>query len=271
MFFYRRTTQILTKILGRHRAWVLHNWVDYLRMRLSRNTPILVYQMGKVGSQSVYYSLLRANYFPVLFFHYVAQLEQERFPHYQYLKQILNDKSFVKIVTLVRDPVARNLSAFAHDFKGIFGSRMQSHSLAELEDMFWQYDRHLQGVQWFDEEFHVRTGIDVYSYPFDKERGFSVIQQGPIALLVLKLECPDAQKEYAIGQFVGIPNFRLKRFNTAMEREYKANYKEFISAIHLPELYLDNLYGTKFVGHFYSEKEIEGFKKRWRQGRRSQP
>ena len=35
--------------------------------------PLFVYQMGKVGSQSIFYSLKNINYFPIAHFHYLRQ------------------------------------------------------------------------------------------------------------------------------------------------------------------------------------------------------
>lgn len=263
MSFAASIKQGVVRLIGNQNARAVCNLRDFIRYFLARRPPVLVYQMGKVGSQSVYYSLRETGYFPILHFHYVSLLkEYNRYEHH-YVQYLLKRNQPVKIISLVRDPVARNLSAFAHDFKGYFGGRMQDHSLDKLESLFWQYDRHSLGVNWFDEEFLETIGVDVYQYNFAKERGYQQIREGTLEILILQVEVPDQIKRGVISKFCNVPGFELRRYNLASARDYKGNYDAFVDRITLPEEYLDQLYNSRFTHHFYSQRKIDTFKRKW--------
>lgn len=253
----------LIDILGDDRANALKDIYEYITCFLSRSTLVLIYQMGKVGSQSIYYSLIDADIFPIFFFHEFKLLQEQERLRYRYLEYALNQQKHIKIITLVRDPVARNISSFAHDFFAYFGVPMQAHTLDQLESMYWQYDRHQYGIKWFDNEFNRNLGVDVYSHDFDRVRGYGRITQDNFEILIIKLENPDQIKEKAIIDFLGLSKFNLKRFNTAADKWYKKNYREFVKKIKLPEDYLNGLYESKFCKHFYTIDEVDGFRKMW--------
>jgi hypothetical protein len=70
--------------------------------------------------------------------------------------------------------------------------------------------------------------------------------------------------EAAFKQFLDIENFSLINANISEEKNYQTAYREFKDAIHLPCSYLDTVYESRHVKHFYTDEEISGFKARWR-------
>ena len=95
------------------------------------------------------------------------------------------------------------------------------------------------------------------------EAGFSVIEQGNMKLLTLKLEKLDTCIEKAFQTFLGLENFSLRKANTSEEQGYYPVYKRFRAEVGLPESYLDMMYESRFTRHFYSQTEIDGFRKNW--------
>jgi len=225
--------------------------------------PLFIYQMGKVGSKSILHSLENCGLKPVTHFHLFELLDkpQERFVR-RYLQ---NSKRQISIISPIREPVARNLSSFFHDFRGYFnGKDLNKLKLSELEKHFYtDYDRHNFPLEWFDKEFQTHTSIDVYEYSFPQKEGFLTIRQGRFRVLIFKLELPDEKKAQLIKDFLGLKEFQLQLYNTASEKYYKDVYKKFVDNIQVQDSYLERMYRAKFSEHFYSNQELKQFIEKW--------
>ena len=172
-----------------------------------------------------------------------------------------------KIITIVREPISLNISRFFQWFGRYMGLRDEDakFTIAELIDMFKTKHSHSHPLTWFDEEVKEVLGIDVYRYPFPKEKGHLTIKEGKFELLVLKAETTDSIKEQAIATFLDMPNFKLSiRSNVSAEKQYAATYREFKESIRLSHDYLDMMYNSKYARHFYSEREIDNAYAKWR-------
>jgi hypothetical protein len=181
------------------------------------------------------------------------------------LKYFLKKKKPLKIITLVREPISRNLSAFAHDFQGYFNDKMQKYSERELEHkFFYDYDRHNLPLEWFDCEFAVNIGINVFLYDFNKDKGYIIIRENNIEILIMQLEISDEKKQKIIKRFLGFKDFEMRRYNVAATKShYKGNYDNFVKSIKIPEAYIDKMYKSKYFHHFYSLSQKESFLKKW--------
>jgi hypothetical protein len=103
----------------------------------------------------------------------------------------------------------------------------------------------------------------VYDYPFPQETGFMVLKKNNLELLILKIELPDPQLEKAIARFLEADRFKLKRNNIGANKTYADDYNQVKRNIFLPDAYINRMLESKYTRHFYSEKEIIGFKKKW--------
>jgi hypothetical protein len=114
-----------------------------------------------------------------------------------------------KIITLVREPVGRNVSAFFQNYKRFTGSGFHDSyfEAVDLINMFFKNYNHEVPLSWFDIEIKETLDIDVYDYTFPKEKGFLAIQKGNIELLILKMEMSDAIKQKVISEFLNIGLF----------------------------------------------------------------
>lgn len=117
---------------------------------------------------------------------------------------------------------------------------------------------------WFDYEINKFFGIDVYAYPFDKEKGYSVIEKGNIKILLLKIECLQSL-ESVIGDFICDSDYKLVDKNMAEGKIYHYAYREFKENVKISPEYFNYYYGgnSKYE-HFYSSKEIEQNYKYWK-------
>lgn len=271
----------------------------HMQMRLGEargRETVVVYQMGKVGSSSIVASLhaLREK----MQVHHVhtltpqgiaaaeaiyAQIEQEtgintyaRSRHLQssrYLAQRLHrpapsgDRRW-KVITLVREPISRNVSSFFQVIDHHLPNFVARYEAGELgieavTSAFLERFDHDQVLNWFDAEARPALGIDVFAGEFEQERGYTIYRGDHCDLLLLKLETLDACASAAFREFLGIEDFTLVRSNVAEEKAYATAYQQFKRTLSLPEWYLEKMYSSRYMQHFYSQAEIAAFATKW--------
>ena len=275
-----------------------HLWQHrQLRREYARSKgAVVVHQMSKVGSQTVVASLHEALPDHAIYHtHFISEqglawLEgfvRERWGsvhipqhlwHGQFVRENLCGKDVpgrLRIVTLVRDPVARNISEFFQELdvhlsypyqerladKGIDVvsdelERMLLHKVNEEVD--WQ-----RPYAWFDPEIRDVLGIDLFNTDFDTSAGYGIFSQGNTDLLLIKLERLSECAEQAFDEFLGIKGFRLASHNVADSKYYSDAYRKIQNRLQISADLLEKGYASSHVRHFYSEKEIENLIDRW--------
>lgn len=298
------------------KSWINRRVYEYFAVSIARwinwGDPILIYQMGKVGSSSIRNSLFRCQdprtrlvlmsheYFPVrnrdpdriaIEPEYREMLAREiaheqhvyqqfslrqrlgwRFREKFYAERIykswVQSRHPVRAITLVREPVANNISMFFQIINQYLGTDIEPSEcdVDELIDVFIKNYMHSRPLTWLDAEIKTNFGIDVYQTPFPVDQGYTVISGGRISLLVLRCELDDRTKALAIGDFLGLDEFEIVRSNVASEKSYARQYAEFKQRIRLPPALLDQMYDSKFARHFFSREERDIFRERWSGG-----
>jgi hypothetical protein len=259
--------------------------------------------MGKVGSSTIQRSLKALNLdIPIFHVHYlsksrVAELERERRKYfrtekygllkrpwmYQYLREELNnryDGRKWKIISLTRDPVRRNLSAFFEnlefkqiseqnefevksDYYNIDPIILKDKDLERLMTLFFERFKHDSPLDFFDRELKSVFGIDVYSSDFSKTKGYKIYTGEKADAMVIKLEKLNQCVRRAFKEFLNLENFTLTNTNIGNQKEYAAVYAQFKDSITLPEHYIDKMYQSKYMQHFYSDDEIKRLRYKW--------
>lgn len=279
------------------KAYYLRRFKDtlkYYTQPLYRQSPLIIYQMGKVGSSTMErslstYSLNR----PVFRAHalvkkhmqqgrkalglsaaqYYARSNLEAKSYYlakEIVRAKKQQKGEWKFITMVRDPVAQNISSFFQLIDVIipdFAQRAASQDIAidELRELFLQrYSPDCIYNQWFDQELKPVLGLDVYQSEFNPQQGYSIYRQGCIELLLIRLESINACANEAFSDFLNIKDFHILNANTAENKPYSTLYRQFKSEAELPESYLSGVYNGKQARHFYTEAELSAFKSSYR-------
>jgi len=230
---------------------------------LSRGTPLLVYQMGKVGSSSIGRSLARAYPGISVNAHDFSD-DHPKWMVRRLYRAVMNDGVAVNIISLIREPIGRNVSAFFENYKRDTGVSYQKSDLTieQLRQRFLANYRHDLPLEWFENHIQEKFGIDVYASSFP-DRGYATYVSGPVRLLLLKSEVPDSEKEVAIGDFLNIPSFRLLRANVGDAKMYADQYRSFKETVRLPKEYVDHMCASRYFTHFYSPETIEVIRRRW--------
>jgi hypothetical protein len=250
----------------------LSRWRD----RRFQNTIFLVYSMGKVGSSSVYQTLKhRLPFAKVFHLHFLSKFwlndklpKLHSFFHsnielgnrtLDYLQKHSSDR--IKIITLVREPLMREISDAFENCKGLFSDQdvLNKEHLTQWMD---SHD-HEYTLTWFDTEFHNFTGFDIYSVPFGHGKGYSIYQLPGMDILCLKLERFNEVYHAAFKDFLGLDNLRLNKSNSSIHRNQRDVYRSLKESYTPSADKLKAVYSSKYMQHFYSDEEILSFSNEW--------
>lgn len=233
---------------------------------LEKFPEIMIYTVGKVGSSTMQASLEKAN---------IPSIQVERFymREDEIGKTTLDEwhycldkiKGGIKIITLVRDPIARDISGFMQTLR----HRVVKNDKPILEQMLEHLSNNAkinyEFEHWFEKELFRTTEIDVYQYPFDKEKGYGLIKKNKFEILLLTLEKLNSNVN-VIQDFVGATNFKLIGENVGEEKEYKYLYAQIKKDLKIPyEIIEKNYENNSKLEHFYTLDDITGFRKQWEQ------
>lgn len=232
--------------------------------RLEQAPPVVVFQMGKVASSTIYESLLRD--WPGV----VAHAHEFKPDHWDPLIARLaadfrSGARPYRFISLVREPIERNISDFFENYERYVGvpfARDRDRSVAELRQLFLDREPHNFPAEWFDRCLHPSIGIDVYSGPFPPE-GFARYRSGNAELLVLRSELPDEAKAWAVAAFTGLSSLRLRVQNRARDKRYAGVYRDFVETVRFPEEFVAGMCATRYYETFYGADHRDRALHRW--------
>ena len=281
----------LVSIYAKNNAWNETACVNYLEMRkiLFRKLDhlyvagpyYLIYQPGKVASSSINNELRRLgkNTFHA---HSIEQIGSEE--EQEFLRSMLQEAK-MKVVTGVREPVGRGISKTFHHCSDLWISRKPGESFFDsikthmalgtplvkeyfTTDNFYSYEsteRELTRMfDWFDERMKRDLGVDIFEEPFDKEKGYAVIKKGNIEIFVYKTEKLRGL-ENELREFLEVEDFCFRQDNDAKNKPYSLLYQYVKENIKFSKEFLDFYYCDERMKHFYTDEEIEQFRKKWRE------
>lgn len=250
--------------------------------RASRD-PILVYQMGKVGSTSIARSLRVATNLPVLQLHWLSDAGFGRWvertagsgrkgPHYwgsvYFRKWLRRQARYWRIISPVREPVARNVSAFFQaldiwypeysENRRLPIAQLAKHVMSAFLDRY----PHWIPLEWFDLELNEVFGINVFERPFNTELGYQIISTDSAAALILRLEDLDDILVPACREFFGV-TVSCERRNEARRGPHAPVYQFIRKNRLLPSDYVTAMYESSYARHFYSQAELESLALKW--------
>jgi hypothetical protein len=244
-------------------AKVFWKWEQRRSMQAHGGRPIINYQMGKVGSSTVQASLVALGLDqPVYHVHFlnpvrVRQIEQQRRKYfrterygrlrrswlYEFLyEQIQRKDRRWKLVTLVREPIARNISTF---FENLEVTEKADATAYAVKSAYYG----------FDIEVALERPDPLIELFFER-----LVHERPLRYF------NDEIRTVFFKEFLGIDGFSLVPANVAIGKVYAPLYRTFKSSIRLPKDYIDRMYDSKYTRQFYSDEEIQRFRRRWATG-----
>jgi hypothetical protein len=268
----------------------VHRRLDELKR--SSRPPVVVHQMGKVGSSSVVAAVRAADPDrPVFQVHHLLPasiadqeaLYRSTFSSRRRIDGHLVDSIVVRralaegrlsdgtvVVTMVRDPMAQRYSAFFQTLSfrmPDLDERLRTQRPSELaNDVLAQFN----GPGWwhkdrigafFREEFVLAWGIDVFATPFDARRGWRHYP-GDFPALLIRFEDLSAGGIVALSATVN-EKLELPLLQESAKKPYAELMSNVRSRLELSRAYLDRTYESDAVRHFYSDEQLRGFRELW--------
>lgn len=248
---------------------------------------ILIYQMGKVGSTSLARALgERAiqihNFYPSNepcsrrpLYPRGLYKKPVHWAFYQVIRRGIRRRKALKIITLARDPISRNVAMYFHDlyywlayyFSEVRPDLVGREDVDTLIECFRETFDHRYPLDWFDRELKRLTGIDVYEHPFDRARGFSKIEKDGVSVLIVQAEkLRDCW--HVVEEFCG-RRLEMREDNRGARKWYGHLYSEFLARYSVNAEELDEIYSTRYATFFYSEETRAALRRRW-QGQSSE-
>lgn len=171
---------------------------------------------------------------------------------------------------MVRDPVARVISAFFRNFHFHYPELGLSflrdpRNVERLVEIFMDPDESEHGfaARWFDHEVKDVFGVDVFDTPFPRSGLGQTHACEAGRLIVVRFEDLMEDVPTALGSFFGTEPIELGHHNRSADMPYAESYQAFMARIRLDDAYLDRMYGSRLARHFYDRAELEQLRDRF--------
>lgn len=159
----------------------------------------------------------------------------------------------IRVITMVREPIARNISAFFENLQ-IFAL---SHEVPtdQLVDAFKSQYPHNVPLDWFDREIKYGVNFDVFAEPFDCGARIGRYRKDGFEFLIMRMDAELERQEAEVSDFVGQQVFLAVR-NSSETKPYAAAYRAFKDRLSLDRDYIERMYNSKFARHFWTGDEL---------------
>lgn len=240
--------------------------------------------MGKVGSESIYWSLEKMKIPNPLYHIHILESTRLRnsirffnqsnrnltmqLKHSLEFIRNMDQYSDIKVVTAVREPVSQLVSAFYQNLNEQHLDENGNPNISKITDILkerinkYDVNSSQSNCNWFDVEFKGFFDIDIYELEFNKDLGYQMYSTIGTDILILKLEKSELWQK-CLRFFLGMNTFNLERMNDSKNKVYYEAYKKTQNELKFPKEVLEKIYATKFVSYFYTEDEISSFIDKW--------
>jgi hypothetical protein len=177
----------------------------------------------------------------------------------------------VKVITLVREPIARDISDFFQNIRrhprlvDTGGEICRLAAMEHLLQRFRAFDESTDyACNWFDRELKQVFGVDVYAHPFSYKEGYTILTEGNVSVLLLRLEDLDRCFSQAIGAFLGLERaLSPAQSNLRARAEHAEAYRYVLDNIAVPRPVCVRIYSSRHAKHFYSKDARDKLISRW--------
>jgi hypothetical protein len=246
-----------------------------------RGQPILVHQMGKVASTAIVKTLEGVTERPVYHLHFLSAdgirfatdtyggnwgeggLPWHVFESKHVSRQFKRTQNW-DVITVVRDPVAKNISGFFQIAKLQYHLDPATMTVDSLRQHYLDtYDEHDRPLNWIDHELDAVFGTDTFAEPFPTEVGWQLIEGERARVAIIRYEDLARATAPAIEALLGFRVGELVAANKSSNKAYGDNQTALTDSLVLPPAYLDMMYESKYATHFYSDEERAAMRARW--------
>lgn len=251
-------------------------FTEYVLGNYFNKQLILICMPGKTGDNTLMSTFSSNN---------IHWLVMDHAPQNFDLKLLNSLPGKVKIITALREPISQNLSLLYQMIAGFgrgcsgLGATPKAKTFYNLypndlfkdggdaQTIFTQfYDNSKEGnISNFMNRFKNNL-FDIFDYNFDKEKGYTIIENGNIEVFVFQLEKMNEKSTIkAMSDWISMKPFDAwVKGNEASGKWIADSYKQAQKEITFSQEYFDRCFNEPWIQHFYSQEDIEKFKERWR-------
>jgi hypothetical protein len=254
---------------------------------------LLIYQMPKVGSQTIEWTLRRSGFpYPVWRFHFLSPTiadnlrralrrpavsetwKRDALGQLRIMRQLsvaLRVRRMltacgvripkVEAISAVREPLGLGLSSIFQNLSFMFAERKEV--TAELCAQELQRPlvlKHLQ--EWFNLELKPYLGVDVFAKEFPRDQGYAIYENRFARVLVYRYEALPALPQM-LRDFLQLDSVQVISRNIGAEKPYGEVYRRLQREVRLPREFVNAHCSSRMMRHFYSEEERRRFCERW--------
>lgn len=231
--------------------------------------------MGKVGTSAISTSMQKAG-LPV---HHTHTLDETRLlestknsiqrgkfpaPHVcesmGWKRRLFSHPDKCLYITLVRDPIARNLSAFFENIENFLGSDFVKRRPETILKTFFEKYNHTAPLTWFDQELQAQLGKDAFQTPFDKAQRYISLRNSKA--LIFRADCDDLVVARVLSKAL-CKKITIEPENVSASKSHDETYEKVKAFSKFPAEFLDALYDTDYVRQFWPEDEVNSFRHQW--------
>lgn len=225
---------------------------------------IHLFQMGKVGSMSIKKAIeISGHNKPVLHLHFANEFITT-YPdcYYSYPEIINSSANEILFIAGVREPISRILSGWTESTKS-HASTMNISRLDELINDRGSLETSIARdinliADWFGHSFF--CDLNVYSKPFDQERGFIVISGARHKVFVYRIDKLESLwGELSIFLGLDLSCTRINETKLKGRREQEIYNK--LKTIKLSGEIIDMAFNNRYARHFWCAGDIAEFKR----------
>lgn len=234
------------------------------------NYVIAIYTLGKSGSSSLLSTLQRKfsifNVYQLHFINcdYIRENHSDDFAvrnidkANNFLRK--HSKNKIKYISLVREPVSREISSFYQN-RQLYFKDVLPNDFKEINNLIESRGYDL-ALNWFDYELKKHLDFDVYSQSFDKTKGFSIYKiDSKTELMILRTDCINKFGIVAINKFLNTDIKQMKTANIGNNKSNSLYQKQLKSQFKLSDENLKKIQNSKFMNHFFNSEEIKNLYK----------
>lgn len=241
------------------------------------NAPLIpvVYTMGKVASTAVSQAISAAG-LPCHDVHTLDRMQlarrafgavvRGRIPQ-RHLRAALwshrkltNQRHRYLYITLVRDPIARNLSAYFENRHLLSAATQGVPDPHQVLTHFCATYAHTQPLTWFDREFKAQLGIDIYAQVLFREKYYNY--DARTNTVIFRTDCTDATKSKVLSQLLQ-RKITVGRSNLGTQSDYSALYAQVQAVATFDPVFVQQVYNSRFARQFWTASERAAFVTRW--------
>lgn len=263
--------------------------LNYQRKKIRKifkkhNEILLIYSIGKVGSSTLYNSFIKAKHIfsPVFHIHSLnpKRLEEQK-EYYRnsvrksvpfhllqstvITEELSNYQGRLKVFTLIREPIGRELSSVYQDSFNFTKTKEISKSLIIkiVNEKFASLIEILPEHEWFERELKTVLGINIYEFDFNVEQGYLIFKNKKLDFVLVRLEnLNESYSEWMNQLFIEGDKIKLITVNESKDKFYDDNYQLIKKDVVITNKDFNKIINSDFIQKFYPDF-IHEIKNKW--------